>query len=254
MKKVSYFVLLTFLPLIGFSQVKFKNRISTDESSVERSSIKDLSKNDQADFKYVVPDSVPVNDTIRSSFMHYDIYIGTFIPTQKAELIGAKPLIGLSIGVNKNRMTYDLTLEIRFGKTNEEYQLANTKMTDHYLGGYAGIDIMGEISNAKKSQFLLFGGAGLDLFEIEPAEYRDPTFLEYLFLGNEMITTKRSRNIVSPNFNFGVIYRIYLNEESYLGIRYRYNFVDYNSKKILTDVTGNFHSITLSYGGFSKEE
>ncbi|MDX1702101.1 MAG: hypothetical protein R3250_15860, partial [Melioribacteraceae bacterium] len=94
----------------------------------------------------------------------------------------------------------------------------------------------------------------LDLFEIEPAEYRDPSFLESILFGYEEIQTKDSSNIFSLNLNFGLIFRFYNKKKNYYALRYRYNFVDYNSSKILTDMTGNFHSITFSFGGISKDQ
>ena len=192
-------------------------------------------------------------DIQSGNLFHYDIYAGAFVPTHEMKLIGTKPLLGLSFGINNQKMTYDLTLEFRFGKSKEEYQLSNGLVTDNYVGGYLGVDMLREIAGNEKSTLLVLGGVGLDLFEIEPAEYRDPTTLEYIFLGDEEILTKRSRNIFSYNLNLGAMYRIRLKANTYLGWRYRYNIVNYNSRKINTDVSGNFHTITLSFGGFTRD-
>ncbi|MBT8393310.1 MAG: hypothetical protein KJN66_00530 [Bacteroidia bacterium] len=227
---MKFIILLIFIPLLGFPQLDFKSSIGSNR----------------------ITDGDVINDTARKHHFHYDVFIGTFIPTQNAKLIGVKPIFGASFGISTGITTYDLTGEIRVGKTKNSYQLANSDMTDHYSGAYFGIDIVRGIWTNKKNKILLFGGAGLDLFEIEPAEYRNPKFLEYIFFGDEEIKKKDSRNISSLNLNFGLICRFYNKKKNYYAVRYRYNVVDYNSNKILTNVTGNFHSITLSFGGFSK--
>jgi len=253
MKRVNFFVLLMLIPFMGFPQNNFNNSKRSNKSTSERFSFKDDLLDDQTDFKLKIPDGNAINDTIRKTYFHYDVFIGTFIPTQKAKLIGVKPVLGVSFGFSSGKTTYDLTAEIRFGETKNTYELANSDITNHYTGGYYGIDIIRDIWTNKKNQILLFGGAGLDLFEIDPAEYRNPNFLEYIFYGEEEIKTKDSRNIFSLNLNFGLMCRFYNKKKNYYAIRYRYNVVDYNSSKILTDVTGNFHSITFSFGGISKD-
>lgn len=193
------------------------------------------------------------NDSIKRGNVHYDIFIGIFVPTQNAKLLGEKAVFGASFGLNHKRMTYDLTFDVRFGKSKHEYQVANSELSNNYLGGYLGIDVSRDIWTSKKNQILLLGGAGMDIFEIEPAEYRDSSFAEYILFGSEEVVTKESINIISYNFNFGLMYRYYFRKNKYLGIRYRFNLVDYNSKKILTDLSGNFHSITINFGGFIED-
>ena len=242
------------IPFMGFTQNAFNSDLRSNKNTSERFSLNDDFLFDQTDLKFKITDGNAINDTIRKPHFHYDVFIGTFIPTQKAKLIGVKPVLGASFGINTGVTTYDLTAEIRFGKTKDSYELANSDRTDHYSGAYFGIDILRETWTIKNNQILLFGGAGLDLFEIEPAEYSDPSFLEFILFGDEEIQTKDSRNIFSLNLNFGVIFRFYNKKKNYYAIRYRYNFVDYNSSKILTDMTGNFHSITFSFGGISKDQ
>ena len=238
---------------MGFVQNDFKSGTAINKNTLEEFTFKNDLFFDQANFELKKPDHESINDTIRRAYLHYDFSSGIFIPTYKAKLIGVKPSFGFSVGVIYERTTYDITLDFRFGHTKNEYQLANYDKTDNYFGGYIGFDILRDIWTNNKNQILLLGGFGMDIFEIVPAEYDDPTFLESLLFGAESIITKNSKNIKSLNINIGLMYRFYFKRNNYLGIRYRYNKVDYNSKKILTDVSGNFHSITLSYGGFTKD-
>ena len=189
------------------------------------------------------------NDSIKKSFVHWDVSFGAFIPTNNAKLLGVKPTFGASVGLIHKRMTYDFTFDIRFVNTNNEYQLANGDMSNHYFGGYVGIEVLRDIWSNNKNQFLILGGIGLDMFEIKSGVYRNPKWWEILFFNEETVTVKDPVTIFSPNINFGAMYRYYYKGKNYFGIKYKYNIVNYNSRKILTDVTGNFHSITLSFGG-----
>jgi len=240
-------LIIACFPLLGFAQNDFENGIVFNENTFVRNPFK---------YGFNTEQLKSIDDSISKTFVHWDLSIGTFIPTNNAKLIGVKPTFGASFGLIYKRMTYDLTLDFRFGNTKNEYQLANTDMTDHYFGGYAGIDILRDIWSNKKNQMLIGAGVGLDVFEIVPGEYkyRDPSFWEILLFGYDSYDTatttiKNPKNIFTPNFNFGLMYRFYFNGKNYFGIRYRYNIVDYNSKKVLTDLTGNFHSITLNFGG-----
>ena len=235
MKKAKYFIILVCVPFMIFAQFSTTNKITGSESL-------NTSSKEFRSF----------NDSITKSTFHWDVSFGTFIPTNNAKLLGVKPTFGFSFGLTHERMTYDLTVDVRFGKTKHKYQLADGAITDHYFGGYVGIDILGDIWSNNKNQILLLGGIGVDIFEIEPGIYDDPTFLETLFFGYQSITIEEATNIYSPNFNFGLMYRFYYNKKNYFGIRYKFNFVNYNSNKIHTDVTGNFHSITLNFGGFIR--
>lgn len=212
------------IPLLGFAQNDFENGIVFNENTLVRNPFKyDLhTLKLKSDTKSQELKST--NDSIRKTFVHWDLSIGTFIPTNKAKLIGVKPTFGASFGLIYKRMTYDLTLDFRFGNTKNEYQLANTDMTDHYFGGYAGIDILRDIWSNKKNQILIGAGVGLDVFEIVPGEYkyRDPSFWEILLFGYDSydtITTtiKDPKNIFTPNFNFGLMYRFYYNTKIILG-------------------------------------
>lgn len=252
MKKAKYIIILALIPLMSFAQYDIENSITTNEISLKRMTFnEELFTEPKSETN--LQELKSFNDSIKKTIFHWDVSIGTFIPTNKAKFLGVKPTFGASVGFIHKRMTYDFTFDIRFGKTKNKYQLADGSITDHYFGGYVGIDVLRDIWNNNKNQILLLGGIGLDVFEIEPGVYDDPTFLETLLFGYQTITIEEATNIYSPNINFGLMYRFYFNNKNYFGIRYKYNIVDYNSRKIHTDVTGNFHSITLNFGGFIKD-
>ncbi|MEQ3796445.1 hypothetical protein AAFP94_14750 [Flavobacteriaceae bacterium MJ-SS4] len=248
MKNIA-FVIIVFIPFLGFVQNDFENGVVVNENTLEIITFKDELFIEQSKSETKLRELKSINDTIKKRKVHYDVSLGIFMPTNQVKLIGVKPTFGFSFGLIHKRMIYDLTIDVRFGKTSSEYQLADGTSTDHYLGGYAGIDILRDIWSNNKNQILILGGLGLDVFEIEPGVYRDPNWWETLFFGEDRITIDQPTNIFSPNINFGLMYRFYYNKKNYFGIRYKFNLVDYNSKKIFTDITGNFHSITINFGG-----
>jgi hypothetical protein len=58
----------------------------------------------------------------------------------------------------------------------------------------------------------------------------------------------RAETVSSYNFNFGLGYRRYLKKTTYIGLRAKYNIVNYTLNKIV-DFTGNPVSITFVVGG-----
>lgn len=166
---------------------------------------------------------------------HFNISLGLTIPTSNAELLGIHPTFGVSSGIKHARITYNLSMDFRFGPTKETYQvikISDTISSNYYFGAYIGFDGSFDIFRLKKNELLLLAGIGIDGFDTEfKSSNTDPIV-----------------SVFSPNFNTGLQYRWYYNGKNYLGIQYKYNIVNYNSKHIMNDLTGNFHSVAISFG------
>ncbi len=63
--------------------------------------------------------------------------------------------------------------------------------------------------------------------------------------------SNREKGVSSYNFNMGLGYRIYLNNSLYLGLKARYNIVDYRLSNVV-DFTGNAFTFQLIIGGLSS--
>ena len=118
------------------------------------------------------------NDSLNRGRVHYDLFIGTFVPTQNAKLIGVKPVFGASFGIKHKRMNYDLTFDVRIGKSKHKYQLANAELSNNYVGGYLGIDILRDVWTHKKNQILLLDGELNNTYD--PDEHSVDLFAEQL--------------------------------------------------------------------------
>ncbi len=251
-KRISI-LLLVLLPTLVFGQINLEKRLSkqvsqsTDfDNDLELPfSLLDSEQIDAFYHKLLEPEFKDY--TIRKANNkevtelpkgHFDISLGTFIPTSKAKSLGSHPTLGISGGLKYNRLTYGLTLDMRFGPTKEKYQVLkrDTLTTDYYFGVYFGMDVSYDLIRYKNNELLLLAGFGYDGFD---TEFTGPS-------DDPMVT------ISSYNLNGGLMYRCYYNDKNYIGISYQYNLVDYNSDKIIENLTGNFHSISISFGGVNN--
>jgi hypothetical protein len=241
-----------FIPLNSYYDRKTKEiakRTKNHDNDLERLfSLLYAEKVDE--FYYQLQDSVYEDYIVRKEYDkeikelkklpdgHFDISLGAFVPTSNADLLGVHPTLGFSGGIKFKKITYDLTIDMRFGSTKNEYTVLrpDTFTTDYFFGAYFGIDLSYDLLRYKRSELLLLAGVGMDGFDTE-------------FTNSD---TRRAVSVFSGNLNGGLMYRCYYNDKNYIGISYQYNLVDYNSDKIVDDLTGNFHSIAISFGGLSN--
>lgn len=170
---------------------------------------------------------------------------GVMIPSGNLlEYIGVKPQFGLQFGYKVNKVQYDLSIMIRSGNSKKEYQIiyeGEPKITDHYLGGYVGLDLAYELSRKKRSEFDLVGGIAYDGFDVVEGDTEKDI---------------KSKSLNSLNLNFGLGYRFCGKKFNYLGIQAKYNFVNYKNTGG-TDLGGNYISIILTanlFGNIQKNQ
>jgi len=174
---------------------------------------------------------------------HYSISSGIWIPFDYASLLGIHPLIGFQGGIRFKKMTYNLALSFKFGKSKNEYEIlvdGNLRTTDEFFGGYIAADIEREILKFRKHEFDLLGGVGYDSFDAIHVNTEDDN------PENDV-----SHLIGSANINFGLGYRYYMKYKRYIGIQGKYNFVNYNNPGG-TPLSGNTVTVSLIFGRFSN--
>lgn len=185
---------------------------------------------------------------IKNQFsIHYTIFGGSYQPTGDARMLGNHPEFGFSIGGCKNRFTYDMRIAFRWGSTDIPYHyslnLYDTITTTYFFGGFIGLDVFYELTGSDRVQLLLLTGIAIDGFDTSPYDdyyyYNDMTY-----------------SIVTFNFNFGAMARIFLSKQTYLFGSLRYNLVNYNNDlgwysygKIYEDISGNWITLSLGLGG-----
>jgi len=169
---------------------------------------------------------------------HISLLTGLWMPTGELTQLGLHPELGLQIGCKKKKMNYDFTLAFKFVNAPNDYyarrdiRYEDWEATNLFLGYYLGFEIGGDILVKKKHEVQVIGGIAWDAFSVLQEDKE-----------NEL----NPRSTSSFNINFGLAYRHYLTSNFYLGLRVKYNIVDYSLNHVI-DFTGNPIIIQFSIG------
>ena len=173
------------------------------------------------------------------SELHRSWITGLWIPTGDLKTIGTHPSLGFQIGSKVRKMNYDLTFVFKFLKAENSYVAYRDgvpELTDDFFGGYIGFDVGRDIYTENGHEIQLTGGIAADGFDALDAD-------DELDLDSETAWTY--------NFNFGLGYRFYIKNSFYIGLRAKYNVVDYSLNKV-TDFSGKPFTLQFMIGGVSN--
>ncbi|HNW52329.1 MAG TPA: hypothetical protein PKH79_14700 [Prolixibacteraceae bacterium] len=175
------------------------------------------------------------------SEFHSAWIFGTWIPTGKLSTLGVHPDVGFMLGSKRKKMNYDLVMTIKFLKTANDYSAWRPKsdtaeLTNHFLGAYIGFEVGRDLYARNGHELQLIGGVGFDMFDA---------------LEEDSTLNLEAASACSYNFNIGLGYRYYINDNLYIGLRAKYNLVDYTLKHV-TELTGNTFSLQLVIGGVNN--
>lgn len=172
---------------------------------------------------------------------HMSWITGVWIPTGNIKKLGTHPELGFQFGSKNKKMNYDFIIALKFGNSANDYYArrsknSNLELTDHFFGGQVGIDVGRDIFAKNAHEIQLTGGFALDGFDV---------FEENKDLGLESASTW------TYNFSFGLGYRYYVTNGFYLGLRAKYNVVDYSLNNTI-EFTGNPITIQFIIGGVNN--
>ncbi len=170
------------------------------------------------------------------------IPMGAWIPLGNLKTVGSHPYLGMRIGMKYRKLFAGVEFGFKFIKSPNTYQVYENDSlydTDHFFGANLGLELGYELFFIKNNHFDLIGGVAFDGF----------TALKVDYPGTDDDLTK---SINSLNLNIGVGYKYFLNPYNYIGVEWKYNFVDYNNPKG-TNLSGNAITINLIYCGFGKK-
>lgn len=176
------------------------------------------------------------------SEMHMSWITGIWIPTGELKKLGNHPELGFQMGAKHKKMNYDITLTFKFLNASNEYYGRHTKtsdtleLTNHFFGGHIGFDVGRDIYAKNSHELQLTGGIAFDGFDV--------------FEGN-INKDIEAESTWTYNLNFGLGYRYYVTNAFYLGLRAKYNIVDYSLNNVV-DFTGNPITIQFVIGGVNN--
>jgi len=172
-----------------------------------------------------------LNKYIKKPEFHFSFFTGIWIPTGELKKVGVHPDLGIQLGLKRKKINYDFTFSIKFAKSSEKYYARSNKCsdeweeTDSFLGGYMGFEIGGDLISKKRHELQVVGGVGYDGF----------------YVLDETASTS------SYNLNLGLTYRYYVSNNFYVGLKVKYNLVNYALNSII-DFTGNPVTVHFSLG------
>ncbi|MDR0384556.1 MAG: hypothetical protein LBH60_00590 [Prevotellaceae bacterium] len=168
---------------------------------------------------------------------HLSLLTGVWMPAGRLKLLGVHPELGGQAGIKYKKMSYDLTIALKFVNSPNGYYAkrkgANSpELTSHFFGGYFGIDVGRDIYTRRKHNLQLAGGIAVDGFDA---------------LREDKDLNLKSASVLSYNFNLGFAYRYYLANGRYIGLKAKYNVVDYTLNSVV-DLTGNAITVHFTFG------
>ncbi|MBN1182676.1 MAG: hypothetical protein JXB49_10340 [Bacteroidales bacterium] len=164
---------------------------------------------------------------------------GVWIPTGEISKLGIHPSFGMQAGFKFSKFTTDISVAFQFLKAPENYMARRERSseldeTNHFFGGYFGLDLGYDIKNVKTNSYRILLGGGLDGFDVFP-ETKD----------SEVVS------IWALNINFGFGYRKYLNESMYFNSQIKCNLLDY-SRSGLIDYKGFPITVEIGLGALTE--
>lgn len=179
-----------------------------------------------------------VEKYVESAEIHMSWGTGVWVPTGELKQLGVHPEMNLQFGIKYKKMNYDLTIGFKFDDSPNKYYARRTKsdnslvLTDYFFGGLIGLDIGRDIFSRNGHELQLIGGIAFDGFNVLKEDKENDIAAE---------------SADSYNFNLGIGYRYYMNDIFYLGLKAKYNIVDYTLNNVI-DFTGNPITIQITMG------
>lgn len=193
-------------------------------------------------FKQAECISIPANyykrqlrSTTNKLLVDAAIYATYWVPYGNNKLLGNHPGLGFLFGVGRKRLIIDLVCDFRFGKPKNSYTVmydGQLTTTDHFFGGYFGLEAGHELKSFAHAKLYFFTGLGADGFDVIKSDPKREV---------------EGKSITVLNLNGGLAYRWFSRDGSFMGVDLRHNFVNYKNPGG-TDLSGNVITVRLLAG------
>lgn len=180
---------------------------------------------------------------LKKTEVNLALMTGLWIPTGGLTVLGVHPEFGFQGGIKFKKFNFDVTLLLSFLNSAHDYYARRPGLSDsliltnHYLGGYIGLDFGYDIFQKRRHEVQLLAGAGGSGFDALN-ENKDKGY--------------KAESVWSYDFNIGTGYRYYFRPYTYVGVKVKLHFADYTSGHIV-DFTGYPLTIEFSFGGLLND-
>ncbi len=182
-----------------------------------------------------------VNIYVNQADFHWAVFSGVWAPFGQASLLGNHPLLGFEFGSKYRKTYFNVSMYLKFANATNNYTFLladSARVTNHFFGGYIELDCEREILKIRRNEFNILAGIAWDGFDTIETNTND-----------DRTDNDKGKSINSLNLNVGLGYRYIFKNSAYLGIRGKYNFVNYKNVGG-TDLSGHTVTIAFVYGGF----
>jgi hypothetical protein len=176
-----------------------------------------------------------VDKYLKQGEFHMAWVTGLWIPTGDLKTLGLHPDLGFQMGSKVGKMNYDFTMIFKFLNSPNDYTAYRgdtPELTDKFFGGYIGFDLGRDLYVRNGHEIQFTGGIALDGFDALDSD--DEQDID-------------SESTWTYNFNFGLGYRYYITNSFYIGLKAKYNIVDYSLNGV-TDFKDNPVTIQFTIG------
>jgi len=155
---------------------------------------------------------------------------GAWIPLGHASRLGIHPNLGYSMGWQQGPVSAGITMAFKFLDAPDDYYVKQAGLflpTHEFFGGQIGLDIGYELFRIRRHELHVVTGINFDGFDA---------------LDMDRSPIEKAVSINTLNINPGFEYRFFhsKNEKTYIGLRIRYNIVDYmKSGQAGSNLSGN---------------
>ncbi|MBW6497571.1 MAG: hypothetical protein K0B09_04220 [Bacteroidales bacterium] len=166
-----------------------------------------------------------------------NLYGGLWKPNGDLALLGSHPEIGFGGGFIQQGFLMELIFKIGFGPSPNYYEVVVDNL-GYRTKSFTNVHVSGRIGlvpiDINRHQLLLSVGLGYEGIQA--------------FSTTEQEEEGLSRMISSASFSPGVEFRFPVSEASYLGLNFRYNFLNFSTRRNETPLNGNALMFGISWG------
>jgi len=168
--------------------------------------------------------------------MLYGVQMGAWMPQGDASILGVHPTMGLVLGGRDSKNELLFNWNFRFINSERSYDVVRngiTYPTNHFFGGYIGVDYARYFIRSYKHELGISLGAGYDGFDV-------------FNTSNEVREELKPTSINCLNINLGSKYHFYLGNFTSFSLHAKYNLVRYRNPGG-TSLQGNVFSLDLAF-------
>ena len=194
----------------------------------------------------------------RGGFFNMAFLAGVWMPVGELSAFGPHSEMGFQMGGQSDSFMLDFTLLFRSSDTRNPYTYKRyiegsrdgyvSRQSNSFGGTYLGLDFGYVAYKKKRHQIDALAGVGYDAITEIGSDDDYGYDYSYALEGGCGFVGFWNHRSASYNINIGVGYRYLISRSLYLGVKAKYNFVDYSDRHLI-DYKGSPFTVHFTLGG-----